>query len=157
MDDVIHAFRVVECLPKDVVFSRDGRWSSPAARRHPLPAVVYYDSAGLHEGGDPRDPLHGDPSDRETSGDAPRDRRVACDTVQHDFLGASPQLLHVAAPLDLLPAVWKRQHDAARLPPDDLLTCVGERDADEDPVWAWGLGDGLESDNAKLTGLRQMG
>ena len=64
-----------------------------------------------------------------------------------------PQLLLVAAPLDLLPALWKRQHDAARLPPDDLLTPVGERDADEDPVWAWGPSGTLVEDHATLPGL----
>ena len=88
-----------------------------------------------------------------TARDVARNRRVAGAPIQHDFVGAPPQLLHVAAPLDLLPAVWNRQHDAARLPPDDLLARVGERDADEDPIWGWGLGRALEGDDAKLPGL----
>ena len=75
-----------------------------------------------------------------SGGDVARDRRVAGHAVQHDFAGTAPQLLRVAAPLDLLSAVGNRQHDAARLPPDDLLARVGERDADEHPVWAGGLG-----------------
>ena len=54
--------------------------------------------------------------------------------------------------MDLLPAVGNRQHDAARLPADDLLAPVGERDTDENPIWAWGLGDTLVEDHAKLPG-----
>ena len=77
--------------------------------------------------------------------------------VQRQLRGTAPQLLHVAAPLDLMSAVWNRQHDATRLPPDDLLACVGERDADEDPVRGWGLGGTLVEDHAKLPRLRRVG
>ena len=87
-------------------------------------------------------------------GEVAGDRHVAGPTIQHEFVGAPPQLLHVAAPLNLLPAVWNRQHDAARLPPDDLLARVGERDAAEDPIRAWGLGGTEVLHHAKLSGLR---
>ena len=90
-------------------------------------------------------------------GEVAGDRHVAGAAVQCDFVGASPQLLHVAAPLDLLPAVWNRQHNAPRLPPDDLLARVGENDAEEHPVWGRGRCEVLESDNAKLPGLCRMG
>ena len=46
-------------------------------------------------------------------GDPPWDCCAARGAVQHDFVGAPSQLLHVAAPLDLLPAVGERQGDRA--------------------------------------------
>ena len=110
------------------------------ACRHPLSAIVYYDSVGLHEGGDPWDPLQRDISVQHVSG-IDLEKQVVCRGVHFSEVPSATPLDEGrsnrrgdGAPLDLMSAVWNRQHDATRLPPDDLLACVGERDADEGPA-----------------------
>ena len=96
-----------------------------SCRGHRKVAVPVEPDGRLAEGGIGDAPHRAEaaagPGNNPPGGSVARDRRVAGAPIQNDFAGTSPKLLHVAAPLNLLPVVGEGQHDQAGLPLNSSL------------------------------------